>query len=117
VELLPFIEYPDTCDKLVIGSQSDSKSFIGNQAKFNNVFVFASFSAGRAEAPPGGPMPVLLNGEFQKRIGSLYPGDDQVPSFDQLYVMDSKMANNQRMNNKEIIEEMPKKMSKFVCDT
>lgn len=108
VELPPFKEYPPEYKRLVTGKSADSKNFIRNENKYNSLFAFASVSAGREKCNPGGPMPVLLNGEFHRQIGSMLAGDNQVPSFDQLYIMDSDKANDYRLNN-PVIENLPKK--------
>ena len=44
-------------------------------------------------------MPVLLNGDFSRKIGSLIADDHQIPSFDQLYILDSQAATDYRINN------------------
>uniref|UniRef100_A0A914MV11 Ubiquitin-like protease family profile domain-containing protein n=1 Tax=Meloidogyne incognita TaxID=6306 RepID=A0A914MV11_MELIC len=99
VRLDPLKEYPHDYARLVTGESMDSKEYIRDESKYNTLFAFGSLSVGRQNAPTGGPMPVLLNGEFARRIGSLTAADHQIPSFDQLYILDSKDATEHRMNN------------------
>ena len=77
----------------------DSKEYIKDESKYNTLFAFGSLSVGRQNAPLGGPMPVLLNGDFSRKIGSLIADDHQIPSFDQLYILDSQAATNCRINS------------------
>ncbi|KAL7070021.1 hypothetical protein ACQ4LE_011196 [Meloidogyne hapla] len=99
VRLDPLKEYPKDYERLVSGVSMDSKEYIKDESKYNTLFAFGSLSVGRQNAPLGGPMPVLLNGEFSRRIGSLLADDHQIPSFDQLYILDSQIATDFRINN------------------
>ncbi|CAK5043786.1 unnamed protein product [Meloidogyne enterolobii] len=94
VRLDPLKAYPHDYARLVTGESMDSKEYIRDQSKYNTLFAFGSLSVGRQNAPTGGPMPVLLNGEFARRIGSLTAADHQIPSFDQLILICSTFLMN-----------------------
>ena len=100
VRLDPFKEYPKDYARLVNGTVDESKEYIKYEAKYNSLFAFGSLSVGHQSALIGDSMAVFLNGEFARRIGSIVAGDNQIPAFDQLYILDSQAATEQRLTNK-----------------
>ncbi|KAL3100225.1 hypothetical protein niasHS_000168 [Heterodera schachtii] len=65
-------------------------------------------SAGNKPSPAGGPMAVILNGEFHRRISSMQAGTTQIPGFGQLYILDPVEAMEKRRNNPIFTEEKVK---------
>ncbi|KAL3077630.1 hypothetical protein niasHS_011910 [Heterodera schachtii] len=58
------------CDK----QSREGKEFVRHMSRYNNLLQFASVSAGNKPCPAGGPMAVILNGEFHRRISSMQAG-------------------------------------------
>nr|CAD2203298.1 unnamed protein product [Meloidogyne enterolobii] len=99
VRLDPLKDYPLDYERLVAGRVDESKEYIKYQAKYNTLFAFGSLSVGHQSAMIGDSMAVFLNGEFARRIGSIMAADTQIPAFDQLYILDSQAALENRLNN------------------
>ncbi|KAL3092059.1 hypothetical protein niasHS_004222 [Heterodera schachtii] len=83
------------CDK----QSREGKEFVRHMSRYNNLLQFASVSAGNKPCPAGGPMAVILNGEFHRRISSMQAGTTQTPGFGQLYILDPVEAMEQRRKN------------------
>ncbi|KAL3067920.1 hypothetical protein niasHS_015749 [Heterodera schachtii] len=83
------------CDK----QSREGKEFVRHMSRYNNLLQFASVSAGNKPCPAGGPMAVILNGEFHRRISSMQAGTTQIPGFGQLYILDPVEAMEQRRKN------------------
>ncbi|KAL3098310.1 hypothetical protein niasHS_000043 [Heterodera schachtii] len=66
------------CDK----QSREGKEFVRHMSRYNNLLQFASVSAGNKPCPAGGPMAVILNGEFHRRISSMQAGTTQIPGFE-----------------------------------
>uniref|UniRef100_A0A914HRI2 Uncharacterized protein n=1 Tax=Globodera rostochiensis TaxID=31243 RepID=A0A914HRI2_GLORO len=49
--------------------------------------------------PAGGPMAVILNGDFHRQISSMQAGSMQTPGFSQLYILDPAEAMEHRRTN------------------
>uniref|UniRef100_A0A1I8B5N0 ULP_PROTEASE domain-containing protein n=1 Tax=Meloidogyne hapla TaxID=6305 RepID=A0A1I8B5N0_MELHA len=81
----------DDYERLVSGTSMDSKEYIKDESKYNTLFAFGSLSVGRQNAPLGGPMPE----NWKLNLAD----DHQIPSCDQLYILDSQVATDFRMNN------------------
>lgn len=101
VKLPPLSSHPYELKELIVAENNsrEGKEFIKNMSRYNNLLQFASVSAGSKPTPAGGPMAVLLNGEFHRRISSMQAGTTQVPGFSQLYVLDPVEAMEHRRSN------------------
>uniref|UniRef100_A0A914HN24 ATP-dependent DNA helicase n=1 Tax=Globodera rostochiensis TaxID=31243 RepID=A0A914HN24_GLORO len=101
VELPTLNPHPDELKQLIVGDNQtrEGKEFVRNMSRYNNLLQFASVSAGNKPCPAGGPMAVILNGEFHRRISSMQAGSTQTPGFGQLYILDPVEAMEQRRNN------------------
>ena len=98
VRVEPFKEEPEELlrlwdpDNMMPGSlQLKNKA-----ASYNNAMAFASISSSSRDAPGRGPPVHLLNGQFSHQIGDLAPGQGQTHRWDQLYILDSDAATDQR---------------------
>ncbi|KAL3094483.1 hypothetical protein niasHS_004561 [Heterodera schachtii] len=82
--------HPQELMELIVGENQpkQGKEFVRRMSRYNNLFQFASVSAGNKPSPAGGPMAVILNGEFHRRISSMQAGTTQIPGFGQLYILD-----------------------------
>uniref|UniRef100_A0A914IA57 ATP-dependent DNA helicase n=2 Tax=Globodera rostochiensis TaxID=31243 RepID=A0A914IA57_GLORO len=101
VELPTLNPHPGELKQLIVGDNQtrEGKEFVRNMSRYNNLLQFASVSAGNKPCPSGGPMAVILNGEFHRRISSMQAGTTQTPGFGQLYILDPVEAMEQRRNN------------------
>ncbi|KAL3094482.1 hypothetical protein niasHS_004560 [Heterodera schachtii] len=82
--------HPQELMELIVGENQpkQGKEFVRRMSRYNNLLQFASVSAGNKPSPAGGPMAVILNGEFHRRISSMQAGTTQIPGFGQLYILD-----------------------------
>ncbi|KAL3106634.1 hypothetical protein niasHT_012494 [Heterodera trifolii] len=86
----------ELAELLIDENQSrEGKEFVRHMSRYNNLLQFASVSAGNKPCPAGGPMAVILNGEFHRRISSMQAGTTQTPGFGQLYILDPVEAMEQ----------------------
>jgi len=101
IKIQPLTPLPQEYKKLLTGKhkQYNTKNYIHNERMYNNLLRFASIQAGRKDSPPGGPVAVLLNGEFKRQISGVYAGPKYRPSFTQLYILDPKTATENRLTN------------------
>uniref|UniRef100_A0A183BHX3 IRS-type PTB domain-containing protein n=1 Tax=Globodera pallida TaxID=36090 RepID=A0A183BHX3_GLOPA len=101
VELPTLNPHPEELKELIVGDNQtrEGKEFVRNMSRYNNLLQFASVSAGNKPCPAGGPMAVILNGEFHRRISSMQAGSTQTPGFGQLYILDPVEAMEQRRSN------------------
>ncbi|KAL3118408.1 hypothetical protein niasHT_003548 [Heterodera trifolii] len=62
--------HPQELMDLIVGENQpkQGKEFVRRMSRYNNLLQFASVSAGNKPSPAGGPMAVILNGEFHRRI-------------------------------------------------
>ncbi|KAL3081238.1 hypothetical protein niasHS_012650 [Heterodera schachtii] len=93
--------HPKELAKLLVDENQsrEGKEFVRHMSRYNNLLQFASVSAGNKPCPAGGPMAVILNGEFHRRISSMQAGTTQIPGFGQLYILDPVEAMEQRRKN------------------
>ncbi|KAL3098302.1 hypothetical protein niasHS_000035 [Heterodera schachtii] len=93
--------HPKELQELIVGEKQsrEGKEFVRQMSRYNNLLQFASVSAGNKPSPAGGPMAVILNGEFHRRISSMQAGTTQIPGFGQLYILDPVEAMEQRRKN------------------
>ncbi|KAL3068673.1 hypothetical protein niasHS_016537 [Heterodera schachtii] len=102
--------HPQELMELIVGENQpkQGKEFVRRMSRYNNLLQFASVSAGNKPSPAGGPMAVILNGEFHRRISSMQAGTTQIPGFGQLYILDPVEAMEMRRNNPIFTGEMLK---------
>ncbi|KAL3076488.1 hypothetical protein niasHS_011809 [Heterodera schachtii] len=93
--------HPKELEELIVCDKQsrEGKEFVRHMSRYNNLLQFASVSAGNKPCPAGGPMAVILNGEFHRRISSMQAGTTQIPGFGQLYILDPVEAMEQRRRN------------------
>ncbi|KAL3076651.1 hypothetical protein niasHS_011728 [Heterodera schachtii] len=93
--------HPKELEELIVCDKQsrEGKEFVRHMSRYNNLLQFASVSAGNKPCPAGGPMAVILNGEFHRRISSMQAGTTQIPGFGQLYILDPVEAMEQRRKN------------------
>ncbi|KAL3094481.1 hypothetical protein niasHS_004559 [Heterodera schachtii] len=102
--------HPQELMELIVGENQpkQGKEFVRRMSRYNNLLQFASVSAGNKPSPAGGPMAVILNGEFHRRISSMQAGTTQIPGFGQLYILDPVEAMEMRRNNPILLGKMLK---------
>ncbi|KAL3098306.1 hypothetical protein niasHS_000039 [Heterodera schachtii] len=108
--------HPQELMELIVGENQPKKGkeFVRRMSRYNNLLQFASVSAGNKPSPAGGPMAVILNGEFHRRISSMQAGTTQIPGFGQLYILDPVEAMEMRRNNPIFTGENVKNEDAFV---
>ncbi|KAL3098299.1 hypothetical protein niasHS_000237 [Heterodera schachtii] len=108
--------HPQELMELIVGENQpkQGKEFVRRMSRYNNLLQFASVSAGNKPTPAGGPMAVILNGEFHRRISSMQAGTTQIPGFGQLYILDPVEAMEMRRNNPIFTGENVKNEDAFV---
>ncbi|KAL3086790.1 hypothetical protein niasHS_008577 [Heterodera schachtii] len=108
--------HPQELMELIVGENQpkQGKEFVRRMSRYNNLLQFASVSAGNKPSPAGGPMAVILNGEFHRRISSMQAGTTQIPGFGQLYILDPVEAMEMRRNNPIFTGENVKNEDAFV---
>ncbi|KAL3113404.1 hypothetical protein niasHT_010744 [Heterodera trifolii] len=94
-------EHPQELKELIVSENQpkEGKEFVRRMSRYNNLLQFASVSAGNKPSSAGGPMAVILNEEFHRRISSMQAGTTQIPGFGQLYILDPVEAMEKRRNN------------------
>ncbi|KAL3116825.1 hypothetical protein niasHT_003191 [Heterodera trifolii] len=109
-------EHPQELKELIVSENQpkQGKEFVRRMSRYNNLLQFASVSAGNKPSPAGGPMDVILNGEFHRRISSMQAGTTQIPGFGQLYILDPVEAMEMRRNNPIFTGENVKNEDAFV---
>lgn len=75
--------------------------FIKNIRQYNSAMAFASLSATKKEVQGNGPYCFKVQGQIHRFISDLLPGDEQAPSYGQLYFIDTAVANNLRLQRTE----------------
>ena len=87
--------YPAEMRKLLTQQGKRERVFREIIRLYNNALAFASFSHGLIEAPGRGMQTYNIHGQTYHRISSIHPSKSS-PSFAQLYILDSSIANEQR---------------------
>uniref|UniRef100_A0A914MFX3 ATP-dependent DNA helicase n=3 Tax=Meloidogyne TaxID=189290 RepID=A0A914MFX3_MELIC len=98
VTLPPYNEHPQILKDLLKGDTKISKEFLANENVYNSLLAFGSISVGHKDASLDGATSFLLNGEFVRRISSMFSGN-LTPSFSQLYILDANDALELRTND------------------
>ena len=90
---------PEEIQDLMTGSSMEAKNFRDNIRSYNSSLAFVSMGA-KLEPPPGyGPYCFRLHGQVYHLSAPLHPGEGKSPKYGQLYVFDSSMATETRMNH------------------
>uniref|UniRef100_A0A914N3R4 Helitron helicase-like domain-containing protein n=1 Tax=Meloidogyne incognita TaxID=6306 RepID=A0A914N3R4_MELIC len=98
VTLPPYKEHPQILKDLLKGDTKISKEFLANENVYNSLLAFGSISVGHKDSSLDGATSFLLNGEFVRRISSMFSGNF-TPSFSQLYILDANDALELRKND------------------
>ncbi|CAK5080413.1 unnamed protein product [Meloidogyne enterolobii] len=98
VTLPPYNEHPQILKDLLKGDTKISKEFLANENVYNSLLAFGSISVGHKDSSLYGATSFLLNGEFVRRISSMFSGN-LTPSFSQLYILDANDALELRKND------------------
>lgn len=101
VILPPLPNPPPVLKQLFEGTHPSSNHFYNNIRKYNNTFSFASFNANLVQFNNRRPGPFCfkIQGQIYYQINTaLYPENDDLPSFGQLFIIDSNEATNYRMD-------------------
>nr|CAD2201102.1 unnamed protein product [Meloidogyne enterolobii] len=98
VTLPAYTEHPPLLKKLLKSDTPQSKEFLKNENIYNSLLAFASISVGHQDSSHHGSVCFMLNGEFSRRISSMFPGP-LTPSFSQLYILDANEALDIRTQN------------------
>jgi hypothetical protein len=102
--ILPaFQPIPNDIKELFTGSSKFSKNFLENIRKYNSALAFASMSANfDAKMKKPGPYFFKICGQVYHYISNtLYPSDQNVPKYTQLYILDTKEATETRLGLEE----------------
>ncbi|XP_043463102.1 uncharacterized protein LOC122501545 [Leptopilina heterotoma] len=94
-------EPPSILKQLFDGKHSLSKHFYDHIRYYNNVFSFASFNANLVQFNNRRPGPYCfkIQGQIYYQINtSLYPANDELPRYGQLFIVDANEATNYRLN-------------------
>lgn len=75
-------------------------NFMQNIRNYNAAFSFASFGANIVKPPGIGPYCFKIHGQIYHKISALHPNDNETPSYNHLYILDSETATRQRLGNK-----------------
>nr|CAD2194820.1 unnamed protein product [Meloidogyne enterolobii]CAD2208164.1 unnamed protein product [Meloidogyne enterolobii] len=98
VTLPAYTEHPPLLKNLLRSDTPQSKEFLKNENIYNSLLAFASISVGHQDSSHHGSVCFMLNGEFSRRISSMFPGP-LTPSFSQLYILDANEALDIRTKN------------------
>ncbi|QRW04504.1 ATP-dependent DNA helicase PIF1 [Ceratobasidium sp. AG-Ba] len=82
---------PPELYRLFTGTHAKSANFFANIRSFNSSLAFVSMGFKQREPQPPGPGPwhFKIGGEVYHQTGPLTPGENQTPTFAQLYIYDS----------------------------
>lgn len=78
-----------------------NKNFVSNIRSYNSSVAFASMTASQVEIPGTGPYCFKIQGQIYRYISDLIPRNHQSPSFGQLYIIDSSLANDLQLRRSE----------------
>ena len=81
----------------------DSINSQKNIQPYNNVLVFASFGANFENLSRNGPQVIRIRWQIYPNIYALYPNENEVRKYGQLYVLDNEKATAQRKTIKVIL--------------
>ena len=98
IKLDPLHKYPLILRNLLTGTSSQA---IISKITLDNTIVhlpFASMDATLANPPGRDPPCFRVCGQIFHRSGNFHPTNDQVPMFNQLYIIDTDAANNYCVN-------------------
>ena len=91
--------FPPALQELFQSADELGVNFRQNIRRYNTAFAFSSLSA-NLEPPPGrGPPVFRVCGQMYHSYASLYPNNNNPPSFNQLYVFQPSEANSIRLLN------------------
>lgn len=108
VQLNRIPEPPTLLRNLLQGSHEQSKHFLDNIRLYNSSFAFASFNANLMnfnERRPG-PYCFKIQGQIYYQINtSLYPDQNDVPNYGQLFIVDPDEALTYRIGRNSVLNE------------
>ena len=91
--------FPPELQRLFEAADELSLHFRSKIRRYNTAFAFASLTA-KMDIPPGRGAPVFrICGQLYHNYASLYPNNNNPPSFNQLYIYEPSEANNIRRLN------------------
>ena len=76
------------------------RNFKDNIRSYNSALSFASMGAQIADPTGHGPYCFRVHGQIYHRTSNMHPNDGEQRQFAQLYVVDSREANDTRINNR-----------------
>lgn len=96
--LLPRKQYPECLQNLLTNVDNQNyQDFRKNIRNYNSAVAFASFSAKEELFSTKGPPVIRIHGQIYHRASHLHPNDENKRRFAQLYIMDSRTANQERI--------------------
>ena len=99
VSLPPLAQPPSPLRDLLEGQTPEAKQFRNHIRKYNNAFAFTSVGAKIDQSMAcGGVYTYRLQGELHHLMGSLLPSDGETPKFAQMYIHDTRMQEDCRLN-------------------
>ena len=85
--------------ELFSGETADSRHFLDNIRYYNAAFAMASWNATLNEHAGRGPRVVTIHGQAYHLTAAQEAPEGQPPQYAQLYILDSKEAMQQRIND------------------
>ncbi|KAL3073722.1 hypothetical protein niasHT_039249 [Heterodera trifolii] len=95
--------HPKELEELIVCDKQsrEGKEFVRHMSRYNNLLQFASVSAGNKPCPAGGPMAVILNGEFHRRISSMQAGTTQIPGCYTFWIQSKPWSSDENPPSRE----------------
>ncbi|UYV82231.1 hypothetical protein LAZ67_21001404 [Cordylochernes scorpioides] len=97
VSLPGLSSFPYEIQELMTSNSVEAKYFQTNIRSYNSSLAFASMGAQVDVFSGRGPFCYRIHGKIYHLTGPLHPHDNRAPSYAQLYILDSKAANNIRI--------------------
>ena len=99
-------DVPHTLKSLLEDHTSEAVSFRNNIGEYNIALTFTSLGANFDQSllDGSGPYVLKLYGELYHNHGALIPNENRDASYAQLYIYDSQMTLNQRMNRNQSLD-------------
>lgn len=101
VQLQELSPPPSIFKQLMTQTTPDAINFRDNIRQYNSALSFASMGATLTPPPGHGPYCFRIHGQIYHRTGPLHPSSNRSPSHNQLYILDTHMANLERMRHPE----------------
>ncbi|RIB19665.1 hypothetical protein C2G38_1964869 [Gigaspora rosea] len=99
VVLLPLLPFPEELKLLFLRKHPLSQTFYQNIRNYNSAVAFVSVVSNIQSIPGRGPYMYKISGQIYHFLGPAQPNTGDIPTFGQLYFLNTADAHEHRSNN------------------